>query len=1259
MKSSVLPVIVLTCALLLPAGAETVSGLESYGDLTLVDSVECATDSAHVFHEYPSGNSYATNILGSACRAMEHVSQSASYFSFRLGEGKNLVPGDMYLLVAEYPDDAPRTATLLNRAMDSRNGFHTGVTVGDTVNAHIIPQTHCESLSVPLSGEYRSIEQLMILNENVYPCDSTSNNDFLDSATDGFDVVFQLFSKEDAPDSRGVAIRALKLYKVNSEEEIAARINYPAGAPRRMVTWREEMSQESGYAMNADRYQNARIKTRLMKALGVNCFSRDMLEFGYNQWWDVTCGGKYSLGDSWYRRTEDYYTSELAVYGEAGVYLMPYYEYSGSRGTSGLGYSEYRKAVPLFDSINTNTHLNKFVQSYNGAAGSNVDLTDPAAYEDFRRVLDCTIVRYKDQANFVGAWIRNRGSMPVSFSDNALERFCRETGRDVGSVTRASILAAAKETAGKPGMSDSDVFRNLISMNQQPDIYKEYRAWWYGKRADFLSDMQLYMETNSIAGAKVFFSGVPDEAGLIGKLGDYYNQYDDFVACQDADAWRAAGGTKSTKSIGVAGGYEYPTFFLGMDEWTWYPYEYNHAAPKGDPQTYTNRTNVAITYPYNTIYTSVTPGVGDQYRNGSGDLFFSRHFCLYEGCGNNASDDAVNGYFTCEMDRADRASMLPELYAVAYQDPTVIGFLQGNHLARNFPSVFREFNENFLSLPAVKGRVLQGGGWGNGDVTIRKYEVDGEQYYAVVNLSSAPVASAWHYITDDNSVSKLYETVSGTEHAVGSGYMRYELEPYQLLCFSTVKPGTAALSASISSSNVTESSATVSVALTAVPEGETATVTLRYWAGGCEDAAVTMPSQSFTGAGTATFTLSGLADGTLHYAEATVADGVSKPITRTSSFTTVAMAAPVFGESSASVSTNGTSAVISVTVTEVTTKPATLSLLLGSRVLASWDVSEPGSYDFTAPVVPCSTNGYSFIAVAGGRTNVLSGTFESRVYTEWFRVEFGSGSVVCDGTWTLPATGTAELALTNGVNAYVFKAVDELRYVPSAPSESGANVDVKGRVMVCSGSAPASVPEGAKAGLYFDGPGAIEVYGYGANGWRPLAGAPALTEGEWVDYAFEFDLGAQTVTYSIGGNVLTPAQPLPVAVDQVNAVQFSGSGAISNFRGAYYSMQAVTPPIEIIKPVFDGVGGGISSGTRDTPQGTVETFSLTITNPVKGAYYTVFTAETLPGPFHADSDSVRYAEDLSTLTFTVDADTPAKFLRIVASDEPFAAGDEL
>ena len=846
----------------------TVPGLESYGDLTLVDSIDCATDTAHEFHQYPDGGSKVETVLGSPCRTLAHQSGTAAYFSYRLGAGKNLVPGDMYLLVAEYPDDVPRTMTLINRAMDSRNGFHTGRSVGDTINAHIISQTHCESMEVPLAGEYKRIEQLMVLNENVYPYDSTDSKEFLNSATEGFDVIFQLFAKADAPDSAGAAIKSIRLYHVNNEAALAATINYPRAAPRRYVTFREEMADDSGRSFNADKKAWIGNKVRIMKTLGINCYSRDMLEFGYNQYWDITCGGKYS---GWFNGTADYYSDEIDICGAAGIYMMPYYEYAGSRGPSGAGVNTSYKSVPLFDSINTVTHYNKFVQNNNnpGMTGANIDLTNPNAIEDFKRILESTIIRYKDNANFVGAWIRNRGHLSMSFSDSALARFMQDTGRT--GVTRDAITAEANNYEGNGG----DAFRNILNLCKRPPLYAAYRTWWYGKRAAFLSEAQGYLEANGVPGGKLFYSSIPAEAGPNGRLGDWYNQYDVFVASE------GAGSVYSDKTVCdiESSAAHYVTNFIRRDDNSWYPYEYNHAAPMADPLNYQAKSNVAISYPYNCVYTTV-PDEAAKYRNATDDLFFTRHYCLYEGCGNDAGGSALNGYYTCEMDRADRASVLPELSAVAYQDPTTIGFLQGNQFARNFTRPFREFNENFLALPAVKGAVLKGGKYGE-DITVRKYEVNGDKYYAVINVSGSAKTYTGNEIASDVGSARLFSAVQGAQVTANN----VSLEPYQLLALTTVAPDSAVWTSS--SAEVADRSAKVIAKVTSLKDGETGTLSGVVSASSDFSNATTLEAKAVTAAGEFTWALSGLEPVTTYYVKLTYTPDEGSSVEKTLSFTTL------------------------------------------------------------------------------------------------------------------------------------------------------------------------------------------------------------------------------------------------------------------------------------------------------------------------------------------------------------------------------------
>ena len=918
-----LSTVLLLSVLALSARADILPGLEAYGDLTLVDEVKCATDTTHEMHDYPAGSSYATNILGSACRAMAHPTACAGYLSWKLGRDKGLEPHAMYLLVAEYPEDVARTVTLFNKGMDSRNGFYTGYAAGQSLSGGVLSQVHVESVGVPLSGGWSRVEQTMVLNENVRPYNGGS---WTSSAANGFDVVFQLFKASNAPDSAGVALRSVKLYRVNDEAGYDAVLRYPAGdAPRRLVTWREEMSANSGYESNADRSDNARHKVRLMKALGVNCYSRTMLEFGYNKnwaggwkdttapWWNDDWGG----GGYWSSSApSDDYTGELEAFAAGGIYLLPYYEYSGSRGSWGpydgvaLGVNKRLRSVPLFEdtgSYGTETNrVNHYVKASNGASNANVDITQEPAYDDMTRILGCTILRYASQANFVGAWIRNRGSMPVSFSDAALADFCRDTGRPVGSVTRTDILATIS------GSGPGDKYKNLFKYGNQywSDLYTEYRTWWNGKRADWLGAMQGLLASNGVANAKVFFTGPAGEVGLTlhapnGRSDDHTSGGAGAAAVLDSD-WNF----KSHNGAAYAAQL-YKQYGLDLDAWTFYPYEYSHAEPKADPQTYQSVAGVAMTYPYDTVYSTVAGGAdfgAPSFRNGSGDLFMSRFYCLHEGMNENESGAENNGYFTTEMDHAGRAIMLPELWGVLYQDPTVIGFLQGNHFARNFSLPFREFMENFLSLPAQAGTLVDGGARWSSSFGVRKYVAGGETYIAVVNAGKNALAGRT-VDTKDSSLSTLWETVSGKPVAVSGGKFTADFEPYQLKCYSTVPPDAPKFLVAVP--EAASGSASVPLDVSTLG-GATATRTVRIAESADFAGAVALPDATLSAAGTNRIELTGLAPNTRYWVSVGITNGVGKGAARHFSFKTDVDPAYARGTMSAEAGVNAATLAVSL-----------------------------------------------------------------------------------------------------------------------------------------------------------------------------------------------------------------------------------------------------------------------------------------------------------------------------------------------------------
>ena len=842
--------------------SETVSGLESYGDLTLVDSIDCGTDNAHSFRDFPSGNSYVSNILGRVCRVIHHVpknsanKESGAYISWRIGADANLVPNAPYLLVVDYPDDAPRSATVMNYGAPSRRGFHTGATIGDAESPPYV-MNFPESFNVAFSGTYQRIEQVMFPCEKPEVYDGTGSR--ISLADDGFDLSFALFPKDDAPGSLGVAVASIRLYRITDESFLKAEINYPdESLPRRVITWREEMSDDNGHAAYTDPLDFYRAKSKLMDALAINTYSKDLLEFGYCQHWDPTF---HDYGDGWMNynyENRNVWGGVTEIMGAAGHWLLPYYEYAGGRGAwNSLG--NKMLATPL----------------KNGGLYSNaswvdecrVDITSAAAEEDFKKILDCTILRYKDNAKMLGSWIRNRGQMPISFHEDTVKLFCKETGKAEDSVTRQSIASAGESS----------------------DIYKEYRAWWYGKRAQFLEKMRQYLVDNGVEGAKSFYTST------IGETGEYANNWWGDTVVSDSTAWQqmlaATGQEKNDNgdtrlnriSVGSAT-WNYKALCLEGDWPTWGNYEQQHAAPHDDPENYTNSVDVALTYPFNRVYT-VVGGDCDRWRDKNGDLFLVRFHSLNENAMYDADGRAMCGYYTADFEKAGPACMLSELWAMAISDPNMLGYLCGFNMARNYTLPARKFNQNFLSLPATKSEVVngQGGYWGAA-LTVRKWTTPAGNYFAVINTSGNSYSST-NIVFALPSGGTVYETVSHAAHELdANGAISIDIGPYEMIAFSTVRPGASAWSASATPSDRT---ATVSVKVSSYVDEGASTLSGRYSASSDFSNAIALESKSVSDVGDVAWDLSGLSPLTTYYVELTMTDPESRETKRTLTFKTL------------------------------------------------------------------------------------------------------------------------------------------------------------------------------------------------------------------------------------------------------------------------------------------------------------------------------------------------------------------------------------
>ena len=360
----------------------------------------------------------------------------------------------------------------------------------------------------------------------------------------------------------------------------------------------------------------------------------------------------------------------------------------------------------------------------------------------------------------------------------------------------------------------------------------------------------------------------------------------------------------------------------------------------------------------------------------------------------------------------------------------------------------------------------------------------------------------------------------------------------------------------------------------------------------------------------------------------------------------------------ATVSEDGTSATLSVTVEDTNVSGGALVLTLNGVEQKSWTLAK-GAFSQDVSVTPGSVYTFSFVATGTDVTETASGSFAATVYVGWFDVRFGDSGFVEGADWIASSTdksggtftaeeGTETELVKGDVNS--ISTIGEVVYTPSHASETEADVKVEGRVQVSIRKTEPTVTD-VKAAFYFASSRKARVYG--AGGWTDLPGT--FTVGAWLDYVFELDYSSESaprVRYTIG-SATSDWIATSAATRNVQRVRFNG-GVVSDFAAGYYSLTG-EEPIVLEKPEFTSDGTALAFGGAAGS----ETFSMTIANPVKGAYYTVFTSTSLNGTFTAEKASVLCDSSAATYTLTVDANTPAKFAKIVISTAPFAAGAPL
>lgn len=355
------------------------------------------------------------------------------------------------------------------------------------------------------------------------------------------------------------------------------------------------------------------------------------------------------------------------------------------------------------------------------------------------------------------------------------------------------------------------------------------------------------------------------------------------------------------------------------------------------------------------------------------------------------------------------------------------------------------------------------------------------------------------------------------------------------------------------------------------------------------------------------------------------------------------------------------------------TDPAVREIFTGPLRAGVWSSVVDNRKNFTLRHAVVGSSEYDFATTDGWTAEC--GSVGVASINDYSGVGLGEGSVVIS---TNPVPTVAEISADDlaavvtpdgrsvGPRIHTMTPADEdgvkvfdVRSVFGA----GADVMLTGRAQVV--PAPRTEkPDDASFAFTFEADGArVWPLAFAADGWQRF-GTTGFTEGEWVAWTVAFDCSSASaprvkVTVGTEESAWLPLS-LTESVRRIATACFIDGERFSEFDARVLKLPGGEEVVELVDPEFVKDGSGVGLTTRTGEGGVTEhVFALKVSNPVKGAYYTVFTTTDLTQPFSAEICEVWQGGEDESLTLEVSADTPQKFATIVVTREPVEKGTPL
>lgn len=645
-----------------------------YGDLKLVDVIDCAASPNADAHPYMEGGirnswvklrAYGTwqqgvSIESFKDRQYRQVNNN-EFFAYRVGRG-TLAAHKAYVLRVLVPDDKVRYQVM--EIKTGRNyqgtGFRSGISKDSATD------------NFPLTQTYQWYDHIILNDETTYGY----QGDKTISSENGFWVVFHDNGRAYTGQYKaGPAAAEIRLYELPDDDSALPAIIYPEKLPRRVLMMDWERQPE---APPADTVQYARL-------MGMNAIGPVFQKWATHGFWESKTG---FAPPGWYKaapegeRDEDVYSRWLDATRKANLRFIPRIEYGGG----------------------PNLPKEAWVIGPNGKVdpcgrycrwGANI--LHPATWEELKTVIDELIGQHiQTNPQLAGLlWRQRQDRIKCSFGPDDVALFCKETNRPMPSGDEIELAKWAS-----------------TSMKEQ------YHAWWQEKRANFLRKVRDHLKSyrNDLV---LYYYNWDSDGWRPGLEKNTTNTPEDWSNLYNVDRaylfWEQ---------------YEKKRQEITDDYYVNYVQKSNQPHLNIFPNLFANDQDIVIFAPVHWQYLANNAPYINYFATGDG-LGICNMFSYEEKGRWNLPNDR---YESSEMTPGGKDfGMAYMVESFFHGDPNVITTTTYTY-GQGWADVHRRFAQAFLALPDQRGQIVTDAQTQtNDDVRVRRYDTANGTYLSVVS----------------------------------------------------------------------------------------------------------------------------------------------------------------------------------------------------------------------------------------------------------------------------------------------------------------------------------------------------------------------------------------------------------------------------------------------------------------------------------------------------------------------------------------------